>query len=81
MTLKEITEQMIHFGYLFQLPEPRAEYLEAIHKELTNQQWTDKRFNDALNWLKGDLEYNKLAKYNKYPTICDLMRADYNYRL
>ena len=81
MTLKDITEQLIRFGYLFQLPEPRAEYVEEIYKEITNRKWTDKRFKDALDYLKGDVEYNRMSRYNKYPTICDLLKADYDCRL
>ena len=80
MTLKEITEKLINFGHLFQLPEPRAEYVEAIHKEITERHWDEKQLTDALDYLKGDLEYNRMSRYNKYPTICDLLRADYDMR-
>ena len=78
MTLKDLTEQMIHFGYLFQLPEPKVEYLEEVHKEITIRKWTDAQFIDALDYLKGDIEYSRTSRYNKYPTICDLLRANYD---
>lgn len=77
--LPQITQAFVKFGKLFQLPEPPAEYVQAIQEELSNDKWTVSRLEDALNWLKGDTQYNETARFNKYPTICDIYRADYEY--
>lgn len=79
-TLPQITQMFVKFGKLFQLPEPSAEYVQAIQEELSDNTWTIERLVDALDWLKGDTEYNISARYNKYPTICDIYRADYEYK-
>lgn len=77
--LPQVTQAFVKFGKLFQLPEPSAEYVQAIQVELSKDKWTIKRLGNALNWLKGDVEYNITARYNKYPTICDIYRADHEY--
>lgn len=76
---EEITQLFKKFGKLFQLPEPDADYITAIQEELSTNKWTVKRIQNALEWLKGDQQYNESARYNKYPTICDIYRADYEY--
>lgn len=72
----QITQMFKKFGKLFQLPEPNAEYITAIQEELSNNKWTMKRIETALEWLKYDNDYNESSRYNKYPTICDIYRAD-----
>ena len=73
----QMTQAFIKFGKLFQLPEPTAEYVQAIQQELSDKKWTIGRLQDALEWLKYDTGYNEASRYNKYPTICDLYRADF----
>ena len=77
--LPQITHAFVKFGKLFQLPEPPAEYVQAIMQELSDNTWTIERLENALEWLKGDTEYNQSARYNKYPTICDIYNADHEY--
>jgi len=72
----QITQLFTKFGKLFQLPEPSAEYITAIQEELSGNKWTIKRIQVALEWLKYDNGYNDASRYNKYPTICDIYRAD-----
>lgn len=72
----EITQMFKKFGKLFQLPEPDVEYVTAIQTELSENKWTLKRIQFALEWLKYDTEYNEASRFNKYPTICDIYRAD-----
>ena len=78
---EKIVQMYEKFGALFQLPTPPAEYIEALQEELNSADWTVERLQNALDYLKGDLEYNRMSRYNKYPTICDLMRADYDSRV
>lgn len=75
--LPQITQAFVRFGKLFQLPEPPADYIQAIQEELSDSKWTIQRIQDALEYLKGDTQYNESARYNKYPTICDIYRADF----
>lgn len=74
----KITKLFVEFGALFQLPEPPAEYIQAIQKELSIKGWTLNRITNALEELKYSTDYNQAARYNKYPSICDLIMADYN---
>ena len=72
-----VIEALETFGKVFQLPPPAPEYIEAIQAELSANKWTLGQMRAALNYLKYDPEYNRAAKYNKYPTICDYNRADF----
>lgn len=74
MTLQETAQLLVKFGALFQLPEPQTNYIEALHEELAN--WPADKFKRALDWLKGDSLYNATARYNKYPTIFEIYRAE-----
>ena len=75
-----VIETLEQFGRAFQLPPPAPEYIETIQTELSESKWTVRRMRQALNYLKYDPEYNRAAKYNKYPTICDYHRADFALR-
>ncbi|MBO7735497.1 MAG: hypothetical protein J6S67_23230 [Methanobrevibacter sp.] len=76
----KITKLFVEFGALFQLPEPPAEYIQAIQKELSTKGWTLGRISEALEELKYSQDYNQAARFNKYPSICDLITADYELR-
>lgn len=74
MTLQETGQILVKFGILFSLPNPPTAYIEAIHEELEN--WPAEKLKRALDWLKCDPDYNLTAKYNKYPTIFEIYKAE-----
>ena len=67
-----MTELLIKFGYAFQLPEPPAEYVDAIHTAL--HEWTIKQFTTVLNRLASDEKYAESARFGKYPMLFDFLR-------
>lgn len=69
-----MTEYLISFGRMFQLPEPPAEYIDAIYNALHTYQWTLKQFANVLNQLVHDEKYAETARFGKYPTINDFIR-------
>ncbi|MBR2028249.1 MAG: hypothetical protein IKA10_04570 [Oscillospiraceae bacterium] len=69
-----MTEYLISFGRMFQLPEPPAEYIDAIYNALHAYQWTLKQFANVLNQLIHDEKYAETARFGKYPTINDFIR-------
>lgn len=69
-----MTEYLISFGRMFQLPEPPAEYIDAIYNALHTYQWTLKQFATVLNQLIHDEKYAETARFGKYPTINDFIR-------
>ena len=73
---KKLIQMFEEFGALFQLPAPSAEYIEAIQKELSIKGWTLNRIQEALEELKFSQDYNQAARFNKYPSICDIYQAD-----
>lgn len=71
-----MTELLIKFGRMFQLPEPPAEYVDAIYTALHGQNWTVKQFAIALNILVSDKNYTEQsARFGKYPMISDFLRT------
>lgn len=71
-----ITEALIRFGRLFQLPEPQAEYVDAIHNALHTQKWKLSTLLNVLNRLSTDQAYAETARFGKYPTIYDYLRIE-----
>lgn len=71
-----ITEALIKFGRLFQLPEPQAEYVDAIHNALHAKKWKLSTFMDVLNSMTTDQNYAETARFGKYPTIYDYLRIE-----
>lgn len=70
-----MTELLIKFGRMFQLPEPPAEYVDAIYTAIHGQQWTVKQFAIVLNTLTTDEKYTEQsARFGKYPMISDYLR-------
>lgn len=70
-----ITEFLIKFGRMFQLPEPPAEYIDAIYTAIHGQNWTIKDFLNVLNKLVHDERYTEQsARFGKYPMISDYFR-------
>lgn len=70
-----MTELLIKFGRMFQLPEPPAEYVDAIYTALHGQNWTIKQFAIVLNTLVNDNKYTEQsARFGKYPMISDYLR-------
>lgn len=69
-----MTEYLISFGRMFQLPEPPAEYIDAIYNALHAYKWTLKQFANVLNQLIHDEKYAETARFGKYPTINDFIR-------
>lgn len=71
-----MTEFLIKFGRMFQLPEPPAEYIDAIYTALHEQNWTLKQFAIVLNALVKDEKYTEQsARFGKYPMISDYLRV------
>ena len=71
-----MTELLIKFGRMFQLPEPPAEYVDAIYTALQGQNWTVKEFAIILNTLVNDDKYTEQsARFGKYPMISDYLRT------
>lgn len=71
-----MTELLIKFGRMFQLPEPPAEYVDAIYTALHGQNWTVKQFAKVLNALINDDKYTEQsARFGKYPMISDFLRT------
>lgn len=70
-----LTEFLIKFGRMFQLPEPPAEYVDAIYNALHDYGWTIKQFVLVLNTLVKDTKYTEQsARFGKYPMISDYLR-------
>lgn len=70
-----MTELLIKFGRMFQLPEPPAEYVDAIYTAIHGQEWTIKQFAVVLNTLVTDEKYTEQsARFGKYPMISDYLR-------
>ena len=70
-----MTEFLIKFGRMFQLPEPSAEYIDAIYTAIHGQNWTIKQFTVVLNILTTDEKYTEQsARFGKYPMISDYLR-------
>lgn len=70
-----MTEFLIQFGRMFQLPEPPAEYIDAIYTALHEYNWTIRQFAQVLNELVKDETYTEQsARFGKYPMISDYMR-------
>jgi len=70
-----MTELLIKFGRMFQLPEPPAEYVDSIYNALHGQQWTLRDFSTVLNQLVTDTTYTEQsARFGKYPMISDYLR-------
>lgn len=72
---QHMTESLIQFGRLFQLPEPSAEYVDAIYNALHSYQWTLKQFVSVLNQLVKNSKYIESARFGKYPTIYDFLHT------
>lgn len=71
-----MTELLIKFGRMFQLPEPPAEYVDSIYNALHGQNWTVKQFAAILNQLVTDKAYTEQsARFGKYPMISDYLRV------
>ncbi len=72
-----MTELLIKFGRMFQLPEPPAEYVDSIYNALHGQNWTVKQFAAILNQLVTDVTYTEQsARFGKYPMISDYLRLN-----
>lgn len=70
-----MTEFLIKFGRMFQLPEPPAEYIDAIYTALQGYNWTTNQFATVLNELLKDEKYTEQsARFGKYPMISDYLR-------
>ena len=75
-----MTEFLIKFGQMFQLPEPPAEYIKAIYDALHEYKWTIKQFASVLNELVKDEKYTEQsARFGKYPMISDYLRVKQRY--
>ena len=72
-----VTKLFEKYGVLFSLPEPTVEYITAVQTELSQRHWTLGRLRDALDYLKCSEEYNKSTKLRRYPTIFELVNADW----
>lgn len=72
---QHMTEMLITFGRLYQLPNPSPEYVEAIQAELRARHWTLRDFYNALSFLKTDSLYADSARFGRYPTINDFLRS------
>ena len=70
-----MTESLIKFGRLFQLPEPPAEYIDAIYNALHCYHWSLKQFVTVLNQLVNDPKYTETARFGKYPTLYDFLHT------
>lgn len=73
-SIQYMTGFLIKFGQMFQLPEPPAEYIKAIHSALHEYKWTLGQFSQALNQLVKDEKYAESARFGKYPMISDYLR-------
>lgn len=72
-----MTELLIKFGRMFQLPEPPAEYVDSIYNALHGQNWTVKQFAAVLNQLVTDEKYTEqTARFGKYPMMSDYLRLN-----
>ena len=68
-------EELLQFGIVFQLPRVELAYLEAIQAELRARNWMLSDFKRTLAFLKTDAMYADAARFGKYPTINDFLRA------
>lgn len=78
-SIQYMTEFLIKFGQMFQLPEPPAEYIHAIYNALHEYNWTIKQFSIVLNQLVKDEKYSESARFGKYPMISDYLRIKQRY--
>ena len=74
---EQVAQLFENFGVLYFLPPPEAKYIEAIQAELSEQKWGVARLKEALDMLKYSKEYNDSARFGRYPTIYEIMDADW----
>lgn len=72
---QHMMEELLQFGIVFQLPRVELAYLEAIQAELRARRWMLSDFKKALVFLKSDPAYADAARFGKWPTINDFLRA------
>lgn len=70
-------EYLIMFGRKCQLPEPTAEYIDAIFTAFHQDypKWSLKMFFLVLEQLTKDEKYAESARYGKYPMFFDFYRV------